>query len=97
MGFDVLNVPLVQGIYPIFAEGNLDIFAIPRSQVQGGGANSRCIIHECLHVLMYMIYIYLYFRWQFESFPAYVMSQRWLRTRTFVTMPVEDAPRIKKN
>ena len=59
----------------------------------GGGVNSRCITHECLHVYMYMVY--MYFRWQFQAVPAYMMSQRWLRTRVFLTMPVKDAPRIK--
>ena len=78
-GFDVYNVPLVHGIYPSFAKGK--------------GVNSRTITHECLHVYMYMVY--MYFRRQFEAVPAYVMSQRWLRTPVFVTMPVKGAPRIK--
>ena len=34
-GFNVENVPLVQGIYAIFAEENANMFVIPRSQVQG--------------------------------------------------------------
>ena len=29
-GFDIINVLLVQGIYPIFAEGNINVFVIPR-------------------------------------------------------------------
>ena len=37
-----------------------------------GEANSRCITHECLHVYMYMVY--MYFRRQFEAVPAYVTA-----------------------
>ena len=32
---------------------------------------------------------------KYEAVPAYVMSQRWLRTRAFLTMPVKDAPRTE--
>ena len=31
----------------------------------------------------------------FEAVPFYVMSQPWLRTRAFLTMPVKAAPRIE--
>ena len=55
MGGDrYLNVPLVQGIYPSFVVGNINIFVIPRSLVQtGDGVNSSCTTHmniKCVHV-----------------------------------------------
>ena len=84
----------MQGIYPIFAEGNIISLLLPGPKCRGGGvANSSCTTHECLHVYMYMVY--LYFRRQFETVPAYMMSQRWLRTRAYLTMPVKDATRIE--
>ena len=92
-GFDVLNVPLVQGIYPSLAKVNVNIFVIPRSQVQGGDVNSSCITHEYLRVYMYMVY--MYFRRHFEAVPAYVMSQRRLRTQAFLKLTAKDAPRIE--
>ena len=45
---------------------------------------------------MYMCMVYLYFRRQFEAVLAYVMSQRWLGTQAFLTMPVKEAPRFEK-
>ena len=41
----------MQGIYPIFAEGNVNIFDIPGPKCrEEGAANSRCITHECVRV-----------------------------------------------
>ena len=91
-GFDVLNVPVVQSIYPSFSEGNVNIFVSPRSQVQG------VQIAGAQHINVYMCTC----KWstcipcgKFEAVPAYGMSQRWLRTRAFLTRPVNDAPRIE--
>ena len=80
----------MQGIYPSFAEENVNIFVIPQG---GGGVDSSRIAHECLQVYM----VHMYFRWQFEEIPAYMMSQRWLRTGAFLTVLVKDAPRIENS
>ena len=91
-GFDVLNAPVVQGIYSSFAEGNVNIFVIPRSQVQG------VKISVAQHINVYMCtckWSTCIPRGKFEAVPAYGMSQRWLRTRAFLNMPVNDAPKIE--
>ena len=92
-----LKCPLSAGHIYELCRGKLQYlcYSLVPSAGGGGGANSRCITHECLDVYMYMVYMYMYVRRQFEAVPAYVMSQRRLRTRTFLTMPVKDAPRIE--
>ena len=61
-----LKCPLSAGHISDFADGNVNIFVISRSKVQGD-ANS--IKHECSHVYMYMVY--MYFRRKIEAVPAY--------------------------
>ena len=86
-GIQRLNVPEVQGIYPSFAEGNVNIFVIPRSQVQGGGVQKAGEKHMNIYMCT-GTWSTCISGGKFEAVPAYVMSQRWLRTRVFLTMPV---------